>query len=153
LCIKVKIGSVHLNGGIKMTVTANMKYALGLALVSLAAVSGSACAQSAEYRQGYDQGYRDGMEAQSHMDHGGPARIIIEEAHYGKRDGGFCDARDAIQRAVGWRRHFDVQVGNELCGDPAQHQPKHLHIRYRCGDSQSAEAEAPEGSILALSCQ
>jgi len=126
-----------------------------LAIVSLlGAGSGVACAQSAEYRQGYDQGYRDALEAQEHRDHGGTVgRIIIEEANYGTRDGGFCHPRDVIQQSIGWRRHADIRVNNELCGDPAPGRPKHLHVRYRCGDSASAEAEAQEGSVLELSCR
>ncbi len=122
--------------------------------LALASASGFASAQSAEYRQGYEQGYHDGMDAQRNADSHGPVgHIIIEEARYGRRDMGTCDARDAIQRAIGWRRHFEIHVGNELCGDPAPHEPKHLHVRYRCGESQSAEAEAPESSVMALSCQ
>lgn len=126
-----------------------------LAVVSmLGAMSGAAFGQSAEYRRGYDQGYRDGMETQEHKDRGGAvARIIIEEANYGTRDGGFCHPRDAIQQIVGWRRHADINVSNDLCGDPAPGRPKHLHVRYRCGDSGSAEAEAPESSVLELSCR
>lgn len=123
--------------------------------MALAAASGFASAQSAEYRQGYEQGYRDGADAQRNADAGGGpiGHIIIEEARYGRRDMGVCDARDVIQRSIGWRRHFDIHVSNQLCGDPAPNEPKHLHVRYRCGNSQSAEAEAPEGSIMALSCQ
>lgn len=119
-----------------------------------ALISGSASAQSEEFRRGYEQGYRDGAEAQSRADHGGPqGHIIIEEAHYGARGGGFCDARGPIQQMVGWRRHFDVPVGNNLCGDPAYNIPKFLFVKYRCGDSQPARAEAPENSVLQLNCQ
>ena len=124
-----------------------------LAAIGLLA-SATVGAQSEEYRRGYDQGYRDGAEAQSRADHGGPAgRIIIEEAHYGVRGGGFCDARGQIQQMVGWRRHFDVPVSNNLCGDPAYGVPKMLFVRYRCGDSQPAKAEAPENSVIQLNCQ
>jgi len=120
----------------------------------LGAVSGVACAQSAEYRHGYDQGYRDALESQEHKDHDGAmGRIIIEVARYGARDAGVCNARDVIQQIVGWRRHADIKVGNELCGDPAKGYEKHLHVRYRCGDSASAEAEAPENAVLELSCR
>jgi hypothetical protein len=127
-------------------------YALVALICGLA--SATAGAQSEEYRRGYEQGYRDGAEAQSRADRGGPAgHIIIEEAHYGVRGGGFCDARGAVQQMVGWRRHFDVPVGNNLCGDPAVGMPKFLFLRYRCGDSQSARAEAPENSVLQLNCQ
>jgi hypothetical protein len=122
---------------------------------ALGAASGAACAQSNEYRQGYDQGYRDGVEAQSRMGHrdGPVGRIIIEEASYGSREGGFCQPRDVIQQAIGWRRHIDVTVSNDLCGDPAPGRVKHLDIRYRCGDSPSVRAEAPENSVLPISCR
>ena len=36
-----------------------------LGFITLGAMSVSAFAQSTEYRRGYDQGYRDGIEAQS----------------------------------------------------------------------------------------
>lgn len=128
---------------------------LGIAIIAIiGAASGAASAQSLEYRQGYDQGYRDGAEAQSHMDHGGPVgRIIIEEASYGARDGGFCHPREAIQRIIGWRRHVDIMANNDLCGDPAPGRVKHLEVRYRCGDGQQARAEAPESSPISISCQ
>ena len=124
------------------------------AFAVLGALSATACAQSSEYRQGYDQGYRDGAESQGHPGPGGPeGRIIIEEAHYGSREGGFCDPRDSIQHAIGWRRHADIHAGNELCGDPAPNHPKHLEVLYRCGNGQPARAEAPESSVMSLSCQ
>ena len=131
------------------------KSALCAAMVAaFSLASASAGAQSEEYRRGYDQGYRDGAEAQSRTDQGGPAgRIIIEEARYGARDAGMCDARGAIQRIAGWRRHIDVRVDNNLCGDPAYGVPKMLFVRYRCGDSQSARVEAPENGVMQLSCQ
>ncbi|MBV8665249.1 MAG: hypothetical protein JO269_02085 [Burkholderiaceae bacterium] len=132
----------------------NMKptvVAASLTMTLLAVFSTQACAQSEEYRRGYDQGYRDGAEAASQHDRG--PRIVIEEAHYGSREGGgFCEARESIQREVGWRRHADIHVGNELCGDPAQGFHKHLEVRYRCSDSQPARAEAPEDSVLDLHC-
>jgi hypothetical protein len=142
-----------------MSIAISKKKILGLALVSaLAAASGAACAQSAEYRAGYEQGYRDAKEGKFHREYEHEhereeSRIIIEEARYGVRDGNACDARDSLQNAVGGHRHFEFTVGNELCGDPARGQPKRLHVRYRCGDSQSAHAEAPEGSVMELSCQ
>ncbi|MFI4938926.1 MAG: hypothetical protein ACHP7O_01055 [Burkholderiales bacterium] len=126
---------------------------------ALGAASGVVCAQSAEYRQGYEQGYRDGTEAQNHMDHredhrdGAAGRIIIEEAKYGARDGGFCDPSEALRQVIGWRRHIDIKASNELCGDPAPHRPKHLEIRYRCGDRSSAHVETPESGVLSISCR
>lgn len=139
-----------------VTTTCVRKQMLRIAVfAALGAMSAVACAQSAEYRRGYDQGYRDGMEAQSHTDQsGGPVgRIIIEEANYGSRDGGFCHPRDVIQRVAGWRRHIEITANNELCGDPAQGRQKHLEIRYRCGDGPSARAEAPENGMISISCQ
>ncbi|HEY8027865.1 MAG TPA: hypothetical protein VIF60_25225 [Burkholderiaceae bacterium] len=125
-----------------------------LMLATAGLASGSAMAQSQEYRRGYDQGYRDGAEAQSQADRGGQrGRIVIEEAHYGSREGGFCEAREALQRMAGWRRHLDILADNNLCGDPAHGIPKHLDVRYRCGDSQPMRAEAHEGEMLALNCE
>ncbi|HEY8027635.1 MAG TPA: hypothetical protein VIF60_24055 [Burkholderiaceae bacterium] len=121
------------------------------AFAVLGALSATATAQSNEYRQGYDQGYRDHAEGQGQPNHEG--RIIIEEAHYGSREGGFCDPRESIQRAIGWRRHADIRADNQLCGDPAPNHVKHLEVRYRCGNSQTARAETPENTVLALSCQ
>jgi hypothetical protein len=138
-----------------MAISTIQKQMLRVAVfAALGAVSVAASAQSAEYRHGYEQGYHDGAEAQAEG-HNGPAHggIIIEEANYGSHEGGFCNARDTIQRVIGWRRHFDVRVGNELCGDPAVNRPKHLEIRYRCGDSQSVRTDAPEHSVIELNCQ
>jgi len=138
-----------------MGTTFTKKQVLCIAIAAtIVSMSGAASAQSPEYRQGYDQGYRDGMEAQGHADHGGPmGRIIIEDANYGARDAGVCHPRESIQRMIGWRRHADVVANNELCGDPAPGVRKHLEIRYRCGDSQPLRAEAPENSVISLSCE
>lgn len=113
-----------------------------------------ASAQSEEYRRGYDQGYRDAMEAQQHPRQEGNWHILVEEAHYGSREGGggFCEAREPIQREIGGRRRADIRVDNGLCGDPAPGFHKHIEVRYRCGDSQPVRAEAPEGSVLELHC-
>jgi hypothetical protein len=163
LPFEVKMTSFQLSWSADMSIAISKKNLLGVALVSVLAVASSAaCAQSAEYRQGYDQGYRDATEARNHREfereheherEREEGRIIIEEARYGVRDGGACDARDALQNAIGGHHHFEFTVGNELCGDPARGQPKHMHVRYRCGDSQSAHAEAPEGAVMALNCQ
>jgi hypothetical protein len=138
-----------------MISTHPLKHSLYIAAFAvLGALSATACAQSNEYRQGYDQGYRDNTEAQGQPGHGGPeGRIIIDEARYGSREGGFCDPRESIQHAIGWRRHADIHAGNELCGDPAPKHVKHLEIRYRCGKSEPTRAEAPENGVIAISCQ
>ena len=47
-----------------MAIQFPMKHALSaLVLATLGMTAGSAFAQSTEYRRGYDQGYRDGVEA------------------------------------------------------------------------------------------
>jgi len=133
-----------------------MKRVLKIAvLTTVGLTSCMSFAQTSDYRRGYDQGYRDGLESQSHMDHrGGPeGRIIVEEARYGARDAGFCSPRDAIQGMIGWRRHADIRASNELCGDPARGLSKHLEVRYRCGDGPSTRAEAPEGGFIMISCE
>ena len=113
--------------------------------IALGAASVSVFAQSAEYRRGYDQGYRDGIEAQSREDEqGGPGpRIHIEEAQYGVRDAS-CDIRDLVQQAVGRRSSFPIVANNELCGDPAPNVRKRLRITYRCGDGEALTVRAPD---------
>jgi hypothetical protein len=65
-------------------------------------VSASSYAHVGEYRQGYDQGYRDGIEVQSsrELQRAPQGRIHIEEARYGIR-GASWDAQDSVQQAVG----------------------------------------------------
>jgi len=133
-----------------------------LGLLACCALSASAFAQSNEYRRGYDQGYRDGIEAQSRQGQqyerqdgrqGERAeRIRIEEARYGTRDN-VCDATEAVQRAIGWRRHATIMATNELCGDPAVGRQKQLRIVYRCGDEPVARAQAGEGAAVTLGCR
>jgi hypothetical protein len=129
-----------------------------LGLLACCALSASAFAQSNEYRRGYDQGYRDGIEAQSRQGQqyereGERAeRIRIEEARYGTRDNA-CDATEAVQRAIGWHRHATIVATNELCGDPDVGRQKQLRIVYRCGDEPVARVQAGEGAAVMLGCR
>jgi hypothetical protein len=125
-----------------------------LGFIALGAVSASAFAQSAEYHRGYDQGYRDGIEAQGRQGQQGESagRIIIEEASYGTRDSS-CDLRETLQHAVGWRRSISIAATNELCGDPAPNQVKRLEVRYRCGDEPALRARTREGGSVTLNCR
>ncbi|MFC3109382.1 hypothetical protein ACFQAT_11690 [Undibacterium arcticum] len=127
-------------------------YALGF--ITLSAMSVTAFAQSREYQRGYDQGYRDGSEAQSSQDQqrGPVGRIIIEKANYGIREAS-CDARDTVQRAVGRRRNLSIAANNELCGDPAPNRPKQLYVEYRCGDGPALRARTREGGTVTLTCR
>ena len=124
-----------------------------LAFVMLGLLSAPAFSQSAEYRRGYDQGYRDGAEAATaQAQPGGMGRIIIVEAIYGTR-GASCNALDAIQQSSGRRRHLEVRANNDLCGDPAPKQPKRLAITYRCGDGPEQRVVGREGSVVVMSCR
>ena len=125
-----------------------------LGFITLSAMSASAFAQSREYQRGYDQGYRDGSEAQSSQDQqGGPrGRIVIERANYGTREAS-CDARDTLQNAIGRRRNVSIVANNDLCGDPAPSRVKQLDVEYRCGDGPVLRARTREGGSVTLNCR
>ena len=130
-------------------------FALTAAAIMLAAHFGSAQAQSAEYRRGYDDGYRAGMEAARGGEagmHGGRRRIIIEDAVYGDRDGS-CDARPAVQAMVDRGRDPVVQANNGLCGDPAPRRGKALEVTYRCGNGRMLRTVIREDTQAMLSCR
>ena len=126
-----------------------------LVFATLGLLAGSASAQTADYRRGYDQGSRDAMEA-SRDQHGpsGPARgyITVVDAKYGFR-GDVCDARQSVQQAAAMRRHVDIRVNNDLCGDPASGRIKRLTIVYRCGDGPEQRVAGAENTQLAMSCR
>ncbi|CAN5437631.1 hypothetical protein BH11PSE11_BH11PSE11_23010 [soil metagenome] len=125
-----------------------------LALVTLTMMAGTASAQSAEYRRGYDQGFRDGAEATAAQGQSGrmQGRLHIESAMYGTRDAS-CDVRDALQQSAARRRYLEIRVNNDLCGDPSPGRPKRLMVSYRCGDGAEMRADGREGSMMALSCR
>jgi hypothetical protein len=125
-----------------------------LGFLTLSAMSVTAFAQSREYQRGYDQGYRDGSEAQSNQEQqGGPGgRILIERADYGLR-GATCDARDAMQSAIGRRRNVSIAANNDLCGDPAPGRVKQLDVAYRCGDGPTLRIRTREGGTVTLYCR
>jgi hypothetical protein len=126
-----------------------------LAFATLGLLAGSAFSQSADYRRGYDQGYRDAIEAS--REHRGPSEpvrgfIRVLDAKYGYR-GQVCDASHAIEEIVGMRRHADVRANNDLCGDPASGQIKRLTIVYRCGGGPEQRVAGAEGTVLSMSCR
>lgn len=125
-----------------------------LSFITLSAMSVSSFAQSREYQRGYDQGFRDGSQSQSHQDQqdGPVGRILIEEASYGIREAS-CDARVTIQNAVGRRRNVSIAANNGLCGDPAPNRPKQLTVVYRCGDGPALRARTREGGTVTLNCR
>lgn len=135
--------------------------ALAFAVVALLAWSSAVQAQSQEYRRGYDDGYRAGMEAARGRDMGGPGmmepgggrhRLIIEDAVYGDREG-VCDARPAVQAMVDRQREPLVRADNRLCGDPAPRRGKVLEITYRCGNGRMLRTTLREDTQAVLSCR
>jgi hypothetical protein len=125
------------------------------AVLALSAASSAAFAQSAEYRRGYDAGYaagqREAREVRDDRGERGPwGRLHIDEAEYGAR-GANCDARRGVhEQAI--RNRGNIEVNNQLCGDPAPGEQKRLRLVYRCGDSAAARAFAREGERLRLNC-
>jgi hypothetical protein len=126
------------------------------AVLALSAASTAAFAQSAEYRRGYDDGYAAGQR-EARDDRGGPGgpmawgRVHIEEAEYGAR-GATCNARRGVRDQLE-RNRGNIEVNNQLCGDPAPGEQKRLRLVYRCGDSASARVVAREGERLRLNCR
>ena len=134
---------------------------LSAVATALLAPLGAAQAQSMEYRRGYDEGYRAGMDAARSGNRGGPdrmereggrRRIIIEDAVYGDREGA-CDARPAVQAMVDRQRDPLVRADNRLCGDPAPRRMKTLEITYRCGEGRMLRTALRENSEAVLSCR
>lgn len=125
------------------------------AVLALSAATTAAFAQSADYRRGYDDGYAAGQR-EARDDRGGPGdrgpwgRLHIDEAEYGAR-GANCDARRSVHEQA-MRNRGNIEVNNQLCGDPAPREQKRLRLVYRCGDSAPARAFAREGERLRLNC-
>ena len=122
------------------------------AVLALTAAAGSAFAQSADYRRGYEDGYAAGQR-DDRDDRGGSDRgsLRILEADYGVR-GSSCNARRSVRDAV--ERNRGVVVANDkLCGDSAPGKVKRLQVVYRCGDSEPVRATARQGDTLRLSCR
>ena len=125
-----------------------------LTLITLGATATSAFSQSAEYRRGYEKGFRDGQESME-RERGreySSARIQILTARYGTRDSS-CDARDTIRSFAGSRRDVEIRVNNDLCGDPAEGRHKVLVVDYRCGDGARKRLETRESDTMFLSCR
>ena len=132
-----------------------------LGLIALGAMSAQAFAQSAEYRRGYDQGYRAGVETQRrqnqeenqrHQNFQVGSRISIDEAYYGA-GGATCDARSQVQQEADRQPNPSIRASNDLCGDPVQGTAKMLRITYRCGDSRQIRVQAAEGNAVTLTCR
>jgi hypothetical protein len=129
---------------------------LAATVLALLAPPGAAQAQSMEYRRGYDDGYRAGLDAArgsaGTMEPGGGRRIVVEDAVYGDREG-VCDARPALQSMIDREREPLVRADNRLCGDPAPRRVKTLEITYRCGNGRMLRTALREETQAVLSCR
>jgi hypothetical protein len=80
--------------------------------------------------------------------------IVVVHAAYGAnegRDRRSCDlTRDIYNQSVGKVQH-DINVSNQLCGDPAPSVRKSLRVTYLCGGEEKV-AEANEHRSLRLDC-
>jgi hypothetical protein len=121
------------------------------AVLALTATAGSAIAQSADYRRGYEDGYAAGQRDDRGDRGGDRGGLRILEADYGVR-GSSCNARRSVRDSV--ERNRGVVVANDkLCGDSAPGQVKRLKVIYRCGDSEPMRINARQGDTLRLSCR
>ncbi|HEY1102312.1 MAG TPA: hypothetical protein VGE70_02725 [Burkholderiaceae bacterium] len=130
-----------------------------LALALLGALAMPAFAQSAEYRRGYDEGYRAGVAAaqSGNVQPQGPygaayQPVRVERADYGTA-GQYCDARAALQQRLDTERNNVVRSDNGLCGDPAPGQVKQLTVRLRCQKSGVQRLVVAENQAQQISCR
>lgn len=142
---------------------------------TLAAAAGLAAfpafSQSADYRQGYDRGYQDGIAAArgqrgeqprpgpgySGGSGGGggnwrPSGISVADARYGTQ-GSYCDATPAVRDALRGPHQRGVLADNGLCGDPASNRPKALTVTYSCEGRQLQRATVREGDVFYFDCR
>ncbi len=128
---------------------------LALAAVLALAATGSALAQSQEYRRGYDQGYRDGVTAARNnaVDNSrfGP-RYRIDRATYGVGNA-VCDATPALRQRLPAPPGSALLVDNGLCGDPAPGTRKMLDVQYRCDNNRALRISLPESAPIELPCR
>ena len=80
----------------------------------------------------------------------GNDQISILGVEYGA-DRNTCDATRVFDRECGGRSSCSVNVGNNLCGDPARGTEKAAEIEYRCGRRTYRET-VEEGATAQLDC-
>lgn len=125
--------------------------------VTLAAASLNAAADS-DYERGYREGYRAGFQdaqksggGRAAQGQGRKARgIVVIKARYGDDERG-CDLTAWAAQRFNSRTSAEVDVTNEICGDPAPTQRKELTVDYLC-DGEARSASAYEHRRLSLYC-
>lgn len=78
-------------------------------------------------------------------------RVYVAQARYGASDR-TCDATSAFSYECDNQRECQVEVGNNLCGDPARGTPKQVLVEYWCNGSLERQAHA-ENEVASLSCR
>lgn len=129
----------------------------------LLCITSTAFAQeSADFKDGYAQGYRDGFDAgyrkgvaESRQSAEAASKgfpIAVQVATYGPDgSGGRCDATRYVRREANGRRSATVAITNNMCGDPAPGKRKSVEITYICG-ALAKTATAYEHRSAYLSC-
>jgi hypothetical protein len=111
------------------------------------------------YREGYGRGYQDGLGATqfspiqsspARRPSTGPAGIVVIRARYGD-DHKSCDLTAWAAKHFNSRTSAEVDVSNQICGDPSPGNRKSLHVEYLC-NGQTKMEEAYEHRRLSLSC-
>jgi hypothetical protein len=80
--------------------------------------------------------------------------IVVVNAAYGAnegRDRRSCDLTKQIYTQSIGKMQYDINVSNQLCGDPAPSVRKALRVTYMCGGEERV-AEANEHRSLRLDC-
>jgi hypothetical protein len=133
-----------------------------------APLAGAQDRDSLDYREGYRRGYDDGFASGYRKGLEDTPRaapvvppppppppratgpITISSAHYGTSSKS-CDATRQLARRFNGRMSANMEVTNELCGDPAKGDRKQLEVTYICG-SIAKTASAYEHRTLYLDC-
>lgn len=109
------------------------------------------------YREGYGIGYRDGQSAgragQSNLVNrpsAGPAGIVVIRAWYGDEHK-YCDLTAWAAKHFNSRTSAEVEVTNQICGDPSPGNRKSLRVEYLC-KGQTKTEDAYEHRRLSLHC-
>ena len=106
------------------------------------------------YRDGYRKGYQDGMNSgpsgSPQWQGGGTQGIVVIRARYGDENRS-CDLTARAAQRFNGRADAEVDVSNQLCGDPAPGGRKSLQLEYLC-KGQTRTAEAYEHRRLSVNC-
>jgi hypothetical protein len=116
-----------------------------------------ACAESEferGFREGYSKGYQDSLNAGKSIpakpQSGAPPGIVVVRAWYGD-DHKSCDLTAWAAKHFNSRTSADVEVTNEICGDPSPGNRKSLRVEFLC-NGQTRTEEAYEHRQLSLRC-